>query len=94
MKPWMSRGVFWVYQQEILDIWVHLSEHDGFLQVLKGLPVYYKEREIETRRELHMSKVVVFTNLTLGEEDHRRSHALSVNPHILRAESGAISWSQ
>src|SRR6266567_1011254 len=36
----------------------------------------------------------VWPGRTDGEEDHRRSHALSVNPHILRAESGAISWSQ
>ena len=29
-----------------------------------------------------MSKVVVFTNLTLDEEDHRRSHAVSVNSKL------------
>jgi len=88
-----------VYQQEILDIWVHLSEHDGFLQVLKGLPVYYNEREIETRRELHMSKVVVFTNLTLDgvmqapgrpDEDRRGGfeHGGWATPYAAMAQAG------
>src|SRR5258706_11322875 len=43
-----------------------MSEHDGFFQVWKQVAnVYYNEIEIEMRRELLMSKVVVFTNLTL-----------------------------
>src|SRR5260370_3448510 len=43
-----------------------LSEHDGFLQFWKRVAnVYSHQIQREVRRELFMSKVVVFTNLTL-----------------------------
>src|SRR5258708_35828339 len=43
-----------------------LSEYGGFLQVGRGVAnIYYHQVQIYMRRELFMSKIVVFMNLTL-----------------------------
>ncbi len=77
-----------------------MSEHDGFFQVWKQVAnVYYNEIEIEMRRELLTSKVVVFTNLTLDgvmqapgrpDEDRRGGfeHGGWATPYAAMAQTG------
>jgi len=77
-----------------------LSEHDGFLQFWKRVAnVYYHQIQREMRRELFMSKVVVFTNLTLDgvmqapgrpDEDRRGAfeHGGWATPYAAMAQAG------